>query len=446
MTGGAIGSLFAQRFRLTAAERKTLLVAGAAAGMTGIFGTPIAAILLAVEVMLFEWKPRSFVPVVIASLTSLAWRPLMIGSGALFPFAGAVGMDAGLLGLAVALGLVAGLFAASLSVALYRIEDGFHRLPVHWMWWPALGAVVVGLGGLIDPRVLGAGYSNIQDLLDGNLLWQAALMLLVVKAVVWLTALGSGTSGGVLAPLLIIGGALGALAGQWLPGGAGMWALLGMAAVMSAAMRAPLTAAIFAVELTGRFDLLPATAAAAVAAYALAVLVLKRSILTEKISRRGRHILQEYTVDPLALSQAGEIMTKDPETLAENMAVADAIRFFETAKHRSYPVIDDKGRPIAIASRSDALRWRQADIAAEVTLAEQLSDSSLPAVRPETPAIAVANLMITEEIGRVCVIAPEDGRLVGLIARRNLLAARATKVREERVRGRTRTRRRRPKH
>jgi H+/Cl- antiporter ClcA/CBS domain-containing protein len=443
MTGGAIGSLFAQRFRLTAAERKTLLVAGAAAGMTGIFGTPIAAILLAVEVMLFEWKPRSFVPVVIASLTSLAWRPLMIGSGALFPFAGAVGMDAGLLGLAVALGLVAGLFAASLSVALYRIEDGFHRLPVHWMWWPALGAVVVGLGGLIDPRVLGAGYSNIQDLLDGNLLWQAALMLLVVKAVVWLTALGSGTSGGVLAPLLIIGGALGALAGQWLPGGAGMWALLGMAAVMSAAMRAPLTAAIFAVELTGRFDLLPATAAAAVAAYALAVLVLKRSILTEKISRRGRHILQEYTVDPLALSQAGEIMTKDPETLAENMAVADAIRFFETAKHRSYPVIDDKGRPIAIASRSDALRWRQADIAAEVTLAEQLSDSSLPAVRPETPAIAVANLMITEEIGRVCVIAPEDGRLVGLIARRNLLAARATKVREERVRGRTRTRRRR---
>jgi CBS domain-containing protein len=224
-----------------------------------------------------------------------------------------------------------------------------------------------------------------------------------------------------------------------------MWALLGMAAVMSAAMRAPLTSAIFAIELTGRFELLPATAAAAVAAYALAVLVLKRSILTEKISRRGRHILQEYTVDPLALSQAGEIMTKEPETLAEDMTVADAVSFFETAKHRSYPVIDAAGRPIALASRSDALRWRQAEIAPEVTLRDQLSDSSLPAVRPETPAIAVANLMITEEIGRVCVVAPEDGRIIGLIARRNLLAARATKVREERVRHRTRTLPRRPR-
>jgi H+/Cl- antiporter ClcA/CBS domain-containing protein len=445
MTGGAIGSLFAQRFRLTAAERKTLLVAGAAAGMTGIFGTPIAAILLAIEVMLFEWKPRSFVPVVLASLTSLAWRPLLIGSGALFPFAGAAPASAGFLVLAALLGLVAGLFAASLSVALYRIEDGFHRLPVHWMWWPAIGAVVVGFGGLIEPRVLGAGYANIQDLLDGNLLWQAALLLLVVKAVVWLTALGSGTSGGVLAPLLIIGGAMGAIAGHWLPGGTGMWALLGMAAVMSAAMRAPLTAAIFAVELTGRFELLPATASAAVAAYALAVLVLKRSILTEKISRRGRHILQEYTVDPLALSQAGEIMTKDPETLAADMTVADAVQFFETAKHRSYPVIDAAGRPVAVASRSDALRWRQTEIAPEVTLRDQLSDSSLPVVYPDSPAIAVANLMITEEIGRVCVIAPEDGRIIGLIARRNLLAARATKVREERVRRRTRTLPRRPK-
>lgn len=436
MTGGAIGSLFAQRFHLSAAERKTLLVAGAAAGMTGIFGTPVAAVLLAVEVMLFEWKPRSFVPVVLAVLTALALRPLAIGSGAVFPMAAAPGAGPAVLPLAVALGLVAGLFAAFLSVTLYRIEDLFHRLPVHWMWWPAIGALAVGIGGLIEPRVLGAGYNNIQDLLDGRLVLGAIVLLLLVKGTVWLTALGSGTSGGVLAPLLILGGALGAIAGHWLPGGSGFWALLGMAGVVSAAMRAPLTAAMFAVELTGRIEVLPSAVAAAVAAYAVAVLVLKRSILTEKISRRGRHVLQEYTVDPLALSRAAEIMTPDPKTLGEGMTVADAIAFFQAgAEHRSYPVIDGAGRPVGLASRSDALRWRQADIAAGVTLGEQLSDGSMPIVHPDTPAIEVANLMIAEDIGRVCVVAPADGRLIGIIARRNLLQARASKVREERPAG-----------
>jgi CIC family chloride channel protein len=433
MTGGAIGSLFAQRFRLTAAERKTLLVAGAAAGMTGIFGTPVAAILLAVEVMLFEWKPRSFVPVVLASLTALAWRPLLVGSGPLFAIAAGPSVGAALLPLAAGLGLAAGLVAVFLSVSLYRLEDLFHRLPVHWMWWPAIGAIVVGLGGLIEPRVLGAGYNNIQDLLNGSLLLRAAIALLVVKAAVWLTALSSGTSGGVLAPLLIIGGALGAIVGHWLPGGAGTWALLGMASVMSAAMRAPLTAAIFAIELTGRFELLPAAAASAAAGYAVAVLVLKRSILTEKISRRGRHILQEYTVDPLALAQAEQIMTGLPETLAEDMLVVDAILFFERkARHRSYPVVDARGRPVGLASRSDALRWRNnADLPPDETLREQLSDSSLPVVYPNSPAVEVANLMIAESIGRVCVVSRQDGRLIGIIARRNLLQARASKVREE---------------
>ncbi|MGN6269574.1 MAG: chloride channel protein [Sphingomonas sp.] len=435
MTGGAIGSLFAQRFRLTAAERKTLLVAGAAAGMTGIFGTPVAAILLAIEVMLFEWKPRSFVPVVVASLSSLALRPWLVGSGPLFAFDGALpsGID-GLL-LAAMLGVACGAVAAILSNALYRIEDGFHRLPVHWMWWPAIGAVVVGIGGLIEPRVLGAGYGSIQDLLDGSLALKAMLLLFAVKTVVWLTALGSGTSGGILAPLLIIGGSLGGVAGCWLPGGPGPWALLGMAAVMSAAMRAPLTASIFAVELTGHFDALPAAVAAAVASYALAVLVLRRSILTEKISRRGRHILQEYSVDPLALVQAGQIMTRDPETLPADMPVPEAIAFFQNAPHRTYPVVDAQHRPIGVMNRADALRWGQSEPTPQATLHERLSDASLPLVRPDTPATDVANLMIAEELGRVCVVDPASGRLIGLIARRNLLAARATSLSGERLTG-----------
>ncbi|TPG43525.1 chloride channel protein [Sphingomonas koreensis] len=434
MTGGAIGSLFAQRFRLTAAERKTLLVAGAAAGMTGIFGTPVAAVLLAIEVLLFEWKPRSFVPVVVAALSALAWRPLLVGSGPLFLFDAALPTGAGALAGAAALGLVGGGVAALLSTALYRIEDGFHRLPIHWMWWPALGAVVVGLGGWIDPRVLGAGYASIQDLLDGALVLKAMLLLLVTKGVVWLVALGSGTSGGILAPLLILGGALGGIAGHFLPGGSGPWALLGMAAVMSAAMRAPLTAAIFAVELTGHWPALPQAVAASVAAYAVAVLVLKRSILTEKIARRGRHIMQEYSVDPLALAQAGQIMLRDPETIAATTSIADAVAFFEHAVHRSYPVIDADGRPVAIVSRGHALRWRQDEAPSDVTVGDRLSDGSLPLVGPATPATDIANLMIADGIGRVCVVDPITGRLVGLIARRHLLGARATSLSGEQFR------------
>lgn len=437
MTGGAIGSLFAQCFHLTAAERKTLLVAGATAGMTAIFGTPLAAILLAVEVLLFEWKPRSFVPVVVSVLVASAWRPLLIGSGPMFAMTVDMPADAGILAIAVAVGIGAGAFASLLSSLLYRIEDGFHRLPLHWMWWPALGAVAVGLGGLVEPRVLGAGYSNIQDLLDGQMLLTAMLGLLVVKAAVWLIALGSGTSGGVLAPLLILGGALGGIAGHWLPGGSGSWSLVGMAAVMSASMRAPLTAAIFAVELTGHFAALPQAVAGSVGAFAVTALLLKRSILTEKISRRGRHISQELSVDPLALGMAGDLMTRDPETLPADMPVGDAVRFFEAeARHRSYPVMDGNRRPIGLVSRRDALRWQQDAPPATTTIGDQLSDRSLPVVTPATPADTVANLMIGENTGRICVVNPQDGTLLGIISRRDLLSSRATVLHSESKRSR----------
>jgi H+/Cl- antiporter ClcA/predicted transcriptional regulator len=436
MTGGAIGSLFAQRFRLTAAERKTLLVAGAAAGMTAIFGTPFAAILLAVEVLLFEWKPRSFVPVVVSVIVALCWRPYFIGEGPLFPATWELASSPASLALAALVGALAGLLACLLSKALYRIEDGFRRLPVHWMWWPAIGSVVVGIGGLVDARVLGAGYDTIQTLLSGSLAMRAILLLLVVKACVWLAALGSGTSGGILAPLLIIGGALGALAGLWLPGGSGPWAMIGMAGMMSAAMRAPLTSALFVTELTGQFVALPEALAGSGVAFALAVLLLRRSILTEKISRRGRHVSQEFTVDPLALRLADEVMTRDPQSLPADLPVQEALLFFEReAVHRSYPVVDVDGRPIGLVSRSDALRWQQGSSDAVGTLRETLSDSSLPLVTVDTPSDAVANLMISEDIGRVCVIDAE-GRLAGIVARRDLLRSRAVALHGERDRSR----------
>jgi len=427
MTGGAIGSLFAQLFRLSAAERKTLLVAGATAGMTGIFGTPFASIMLAVELLLFEWKPRSFVPVVTAVLVSLAWRSLLMGSGPLFPFAAPTPAGIEPVAIAAGLGLATGLLAAILSFLLYRIEDGFHALPIHWMWWPALGAVVVGIGALFDIRVLGAGYGVIQQLLDGNLMLKAVLVLLVVKAIVWLVALGSGTSGGILAPLLILGGCAGFLMGQYLPGDPGFWAMIGMAGIMSGVMRAPMTGALFAAELTNHLSALPETISAGAAAYAISVLIMKRSILTEKIARRGRHILREYTVDALEFLQAGQVMTRDPATLAGSMTLAQAVEFFrEEALHRSYPVVGEGDRLLGLVSRTDALRWQQeGGLRLEAQLADVLSDASTLVAYPETPCGEVADMMVNSGTGRVPIVDPQSRKVVGLLSRQDLLKVRS---------------------
>lgn len=434
MTGGAIGSLFAQLFHLSAAERKTLLVAGATAGMTGIFGTPFASIMLAVELLLFEWKPRSFVPVVTAVLISLAWRPLLVGAGPLFPFAAPTPAGIEPVAIAAMIGLVTGLLAALLSFLLYRLEDGFDALPLHWMWWPAIGAVVVGIGALFDIRVLGAGYGVIQQLLDGDLVVRAVLLLLVVKAIVWLVALGSGTSGGILAPLLILGGCAGFLIGQYLPGDPGFWAMIGMAGIMSGVMRAPMTGALFAAELTNHLSALPETIAAAASAYAVSVLIMKRSILTEKIARRGRHILREYTVDALEFLLAGQLMTRNPKTLPASMPIADVLRFFaDQAEHRTYPVVDGDGRLLGLVSRTDALRWQVAK-KTEGQLGDVLSDASTLVAYPESPCGVVADMMVDSGTGRVPIVDPQSRRVIGIISRQDLLKVRTTQKRGETVR------------
>jgi chloride channel protein, CIC family len=383
MTGGAIGSLFAQFFHLSAAERKTLLVAGAAAGMTAIFGTPVAAVLLAVELLLFEWRPRSFVPVVVATVASACWRPMLFGVGPLFAFAGFSPLPWwGLLACA-GLGVVAGLQSSLLTKLLYGLEDLFERLPFHWMWWPALGGLIVGLGGLIEPRALSVGYDVIGDLLSGNLLVRAVVAILLVKAVIWLVALSSGTSGGVLAPLLILGGATGWLVGLVLPGEHGFWALLGMAAMLGGTMRAPLTGAIFAVELTGDVRTLCPLLAASVAAYAVTVLLMKRSMLTEKIARRGQHITREYGIDPYELTRVSEVMVRAVDSMPGNMTVPEAVAVFESGRHRVYPVVDAEDRPIGLVSRAEGLLWRIEGGHDGETVAERISDASMPVLHPD---------------------------------------------------------------
>jgi H+/Cl- antiporter ClcA/CBS domain-containing protein len=426
MTGGAIGSLFAQCFSLSAAERKTLLVAGASAGMTAIFGTPVAAVLLAVELLLFEWKPRSLLPVIGACVVSSALRPLLIGSGALFPFAGHLDLPWWGLFACVGVGVIAGLQSGLLTGLLYKAEDLFLHLPVHWMWWPAIGGIAVGLGGLIEPRALGVGYDIIGDLISGHILLSAVVAILLVKSAIWIIALASGTSGGVLAPLLIFGGCVGWLEGQYLPGDQGAWALIGMAAMMGGTMRSPLTAILFVIELTGDFALIGPLLIATSAAFALTVLLLKRSILTEKIARRGQHVVREYSIDPFELLRVRDVMVRDVDTLAAAMSVDEALSKFSGEGRRSYPLIDADGRVAGMVARADLLRWSAEGMHEDQTLFDRVSDRSLTVGYADEPVSHLADRMVLADIGRVPIVDRETQRLVGLVARKDLLRIRAT--------------------
>lgn len=438
MTGGAVGSLIAQTIHLSSGERKALLVAGAAAGMTAIFGTPLAAVLLAVELLLFEWKPRSFLPVVVAATVAAAERTLLLDPAPLFAYTGQMAPSLPAFLSWTVVGLAMGLGSGLLTAMVYGTEDLFQKLPIHWMWWPILGGLVVGLGGLIEPAALGVGYDNIHHLLAGDLVFKAALLLLVVKAIIWAVALGSGTSGGVLAPLLIFGGALGALLAPLLPqADNGFWALLGMAAMMGGTMRAPLTATLFAIELTGdQHALLPLLVACAIA-YATTVLLLKRSILTEKIARRGLHITREYQADPFEQAWVKDVMVK-PDAIEASWSVGQTIDYFMSADHRhkSYPVITSDRSVIGMVSRGDVLAWlsESGEVDRESLLGDILVEEPLFG-RPDELVGHLADRMAENGIGRVPVI-DAAGKLVGLVARKDLLTARARRVAEERDRAR----------
>lgn len=434
MTGGAIGSLLAQTIHLDDGERKTLLVAGAAAGMTAIFATPLAAVLLAVELLLFEWKPRSFLPVAMAALVAAATRAFVLDGGPIFAYSGSLPFTPAHLLACAAVGVLAGLGSGVLTSMVYAAEDLFEKLPLHWMWWPAIGGLVIGLGGLIEPAALGVGYDNIRHLLAGDLAFQAVLLLLAVKVIIWSVALGSGTSGGVLAPLLIFGGALGALAAPLLPqADPGFWALLGMAAMMGGTMRAPLTATLFAVELTGDMGALLPVLAACVFAYGMTVLLLKRSILTEKIARRGHHISREYRVDPFDLLRVSQVMTTPVQTLPADWTVAQAIAHFTTAQpvHTSYPVLDAEGAVVGEVTRADTLAWAIDDEQTGRTLGEALQGRDLVYGHPEELASQIADRMALTGAGRIPILDRANGRLVGIVGRKDLFRSRARRLREE---------------
>jgi CIC family chloride channel protein len=441
MTGGAFGSLIAQFFHLTAAERKTLLVAGAAAGMSATFAAPFASIMLAIELLLFEWKPRSFIPVALASVTAEAARIHLLGAGPVFPVpAHDVVLSPSILMGCLLAGLLSGGLSALLTQLVYGVEDAFaHLKKIHWMWWPAIGSLAVGIGGLAFPRALGVGYDVIEQFLQGNATIQLILGVLVVKSLIWGISLGSGTSGGVLAPLLMMGCALGAVDAHFLPHqGPGFWPLISMGAMLAGTMASPLTGVLFAFELSGDYHAILPLLIACVTAHGLTVLTMKRSILTEKISRHGHHLSREYVVDPLEALAVEDVMCTNITAFPAETTIAELenalVHNRKQRGQRVYPVIDGNRHLLGVMTRHDLMeavhRLRDGQIRS-VRLSEMMDRPPVVA-HPDEPLRLVVNRMAATGLTRFPVVKQNGGpELLGLIGLQDLLKARELSVAEE---------------
>lgn len=451
-TGGALGSLLGQLLHITAHERKTLLAAGAAAGMAATFGSPVSAVLLAIELLLFEYKPRSLVPVALASVTATGVRAAFIGIGPVFAMPPLAAPSGEALVAYTVLGLVIGLAAVLITRAVYAIEDAFEHLPVHWMWWPALGAVVVGVVGYFVPHTLGVGYDNIERIVSGRILGWPLAILCAAKLVSWSIALGSGTSGGTLAPLFTIGGALGALlvsgVASAFPAAAldpRIGALVGMAAIFAGASRALLASVVFAFETTQQpMGLLPLLAGCS-AAYLVSCLTMRNSIMTEKIVRRGTRVPGEYATDFLDQQLVRDHAVRDVITLDADRPLSDVRDWLRSEAsgnaHQGFPVIENGGRLVGVLTRRDLV----------VGNAGAVDDSVAPRLRvrdlvKRPPAVAFADSslreaadhMVREDVGRLPVVERgEPRRVVGILTRSDLLAAHGRRLDEESTMERT---------
>jgi len=443
MTGGAFGSMIAQFMHLSSSERKILLVAGAAGGMSATFASPLAAVLLAVELLLFEWKPRSLIPVALASATADVLRYYIIGPGPLFPvpahvaFIGPEGILA-----CVVVGLLAGILSAILTVLVYAFEDAFRLLPIHWMWWPAIGGLAIGIGGLIFPQALGVGYDTIEKLLQGDITWQLVVGILIIKSLIWSISLGSGTSGGVLAPLLMMGGALGGIVSLFLPNeGRGFWELIAMAAILGGTMRSPFTGVIFALELTRDFNAVLPLLVAGVVAHGFTVLVMKRSILTEKVSRRGYHLSREYATDPLEILFVREVMRTNIAAIPARTSrkeLSQLLKNHQTQRGQHlYPIVNEQGAMTGVATRRDLQRLvQEGDGQSDHTLSEYVKTSPVVAYPDENLRTVVYRMAETGYTRFPVVERTNRQHLVGMVSLSDLLKARSRNLTEERERER----------
>lgn len=445
MTGGAFGSLMAQTLSLTADERKTLLVAGAAAGMAATFNAPLASILLAVELLLFEFRPRSFVPVCAAVMVATSLRWPLLGTAPIFPTDHALPtLGFAILCLCAAAGVVGGFIAWIATSLVYLSEDAFRRLPIHWMWWPAIGGLIIGVGGLFEPRALGVGYDVIGTLLAGRASLTLIAGILVVKTLIWSLSLGSGTSGGVLAPVFMIGAALGSLLAYVFPPVApGFWALMCLAAVVGGVMRSPLTGVVFAMELTHQWDAVMPLVVASTVAFLLSVLILKRSVLTEKVARKGTHLTREYSVDPLEVFLVGEIMPQSflcfrvgtrLETAVKEAAGAAPGTGARKLAHsqRLYPVLDDAGRLAGLLTRHLLLGSTLRSGSQPHAVVDELLVREPVVGYADMTLRELANLMAQHQVSSVPIVDRDDaGKVLSVMAMDQVLEARLRDVNEE---------------
>lgn len=438
-TGGALGSLIGQLLRVTAVERKTLLAAGAAAGMAAVFGSPLSALILAVELLLFELKPRSLIPVALATVVATGVRHALVGAAPVFPMPALPEPGGAALAGYVLLGALIGLVSVGTTRIVYGIEDLFEKLPIHWMWWPAIGGLAVGVIGYYAPLTLGVGYTNIEDIVAGRLGMMALGSLCVMKFLSWSIALGSGTSGGTLAPLFTIGGALGALAGlacaAWAPHlgiDPRMAGLVGMAAIFAGASRALLASIVFAFETTRQpVGLLPLIGGCT-AAYLISALLMRNTIMTEKIARRGVRVPSEYAADFLEQVSAGQACTREVVSLDATDRLDDVRNWLGSGKaeaqHQGYPVLE-RGQPIGVLTRRDLLDMRRAGLQ---PIGELVTRAPI-VVREDHSLREAADHMVAENVGRLLVVAAgTEPRMVGILTRGDLLAAHAQRLHEHR--------------
>ena len=435
-TGGALGSLIGQLVKVTADERKVLLAAGAAAGMAATFGSPVSAVLLAIELLLFEYRARSLVPVALAAATATAVRIAFMGSAPIFPMENIVEPSGRALAAYIVLGAVVGFFSVYVTRAVYVLEDGFDKLPVHWMWWPAIGAVVVGVIGFFSPHTMGVGYDNIEHIVAGNIVGTALLSLVILKFVSWAVALASGTSGGTLAPLFTIGGGLGSLLGAATIAVAPslgvdirIAALVGMAAIFAGASRAMLTSVVFAFETTRQpIGLLPLLGGCATA-YLVSLLLMKHTIMTEKLARRGTRIDSEYSVDYLSQLLVRDIATPDIVVLRGEDGVEEVRDWMASrdpkSLHQGFPVVDDDDNLLGVVTRRNLLNL---DLDVECKVKELITRPPVVIYDTNT-AREAADHMVREQVGRLPVVtraAPR--RIIGLVTRSDLLTAHARRL------------------
>ena len=446
-TGGAMGSLVGQVLHTTAAERKVLLACGAAAGMSATFNTPIAGVILAIELLLFEFKSRSFIPLVIASTLATAVHVQLLGGGPMFEVAPVDFGIPGALPFYLLLGVICGLAAVGFSNALYWVEDQFEKLPIDELWWPAIGALGLGIIGYFVPRVFGVGYDTIGDILNANLALKLLLVVMIARAVARIVSLGSGTSGGLLAPMFMssaaLGGAYAMVIDRYFPTAGlapGAFALVAMGAVFGAASRAAFTFIIFAFEITRDYDSVLPLMLVTVIADGIAMLFMpKSSIMTEKLARRGLRIHQDYEADVLQQVAVEETMDGDIPAISSGMRVselADRISRHDPAVsgHQGLVILDPEGNLAGIITRGDVLRALDKHPTGDLSVLDA-GTRDVMVTYPEESLHDASNKMLRHNIGRLPVVDPKNPRrVIGYLGRSGIMAARQRRMEEEDVR------------